>query len=138
MLKPIKDNLLQTFCELKAPLKNLNRSSFLEALQTVDGKSATPVKRWLLRLKGDLIKKFPPKMRLQTLPVILKFLGTLTLNIYGGVSFLYSYKWVDWTARIGKRNSTKDVFLETFFQTFQNNSFSEHTLKKCIIEAFSI
>ena len=32
----------------KAPLRNSIRSSFLEALQTVDGKPATLVKRWLL------------------------------------------------------------------------------------------
>ena len=34
------------------------------------------------------------------LPAILKFLGTNKGNTRGGVCFLYSYRWVDLTARI--------------------------------------
>ena len=34
------------------------------------------------------------------LPAILKVLGTIKGNTRGGVCFLYSYRWVDLTARI--------------------------------------
>ena len=69
-------------------------------------------------------------MRLHALPAILKFLGTLTLNICGGVRFQYNYKWVDWTARIAykelyQRQFSKEVFpnipKQQFFQTSPEN-----------------
>ena len=34
------------------------------------------------------------------LPSILKILGTNKGNTFDGVSFQYSYRWLDWTARI--------------------------------------
>ena len=34
------------------------------------------------------------------LPAILKILGTNRGNTGDGVNFRYSYRWVDWTARI--------------------------------------
>ena len=65
---------------------------------------------------------------LHALPEIVKFLRTLAIKICGGVSFQYSYKWVDWNAGILIRNATRDVFLG-LFQNFSNSSFSEHPLK---------
>ena len=44
------------------------------------------------------------------LPAILKILGTSKGNIYGGLNFRYSCRWMDWTAR----NATKDIFLINF------------------------
>ena len=129
----------------KAPLRNLIRSSFVEALQSVDGKPATPVKRWLLQTDERVVKWrsfscYLTKMRLHALPWILKFLGTLTLNICCGVSFQYSYKWVVGHLELPTRNSTRDISVEAFFQAFQNSSFSEHPLKNVcsnFLESFS-
>ena len=54
-------------------------------------------------------------------PAIKKILGRNKGNTCGGVSFRYSYRWVDWTAQLFfKRNATKDVFL-IIFQNFHNN-----------------
>ena len=36
------------------------------------------------------------------LTAILKILGAYKGNTYGGVSFRYSYRWVDWTAHFFK------------------------------------
>ena len=43
-----------------------------------------------------------------------KVLGACKGNNCGGLSFRCSYSWVDWTAKIFKRNTTKDVFLIIF------------------------
>ena len=76
-----------------------------------------------IQIKRNLNEKW-----LHALPEIVKFLRTLTIKICGGVSFQYSYKWVDWNAGILIRNATRDVFLG-LFQNFSNSSFSEHPLK---------
>ena len=128
----------------KAPLI---RSSFLAALQTVDGKPkvASPNfwKSYSSKQTDARVVKwrnfscYLTKMRLYALPAILKFLGTRTLSICGGVSFIS--RWIG-QLELPTRNSTRDVFLETFFQTFQNSSFSEHPLKNVwsnFSEAFS-
>ena len=53
------------------------------------------------------------KKWLHALPAILKFLGTHTLNICGGVSFEYSYEWVEWTAQI--------AYTERYYRCFSGN-----------------
>ena len=58
-------------------------------------------------------------MQLHALPAILEFLVTLVLNISSGVSFQYSYKGVDWTARIVykelyKRHFSRDALFGIF------------------------
>ena len=52
----------------------------------------------------------------------------LTLNICERITFQYSYKRVI-QFELLTQNSTKDVFLDTFFQIFQNGSFCEQPLK---------
>ena len=69
------------------------------------------------------------------LPTNLKILRTNKGNSFSGVSFLYSYIWVDWTVQFFKRNATKDVF-EIIFHNFHNSSFS-NILSKMYEEIFS-
>ena len=50
------------------------------------------------------------------------------------------YKWVVGHLELPTRNSTRDISVETFFQAFQNSSFSEHPLKNVcsnFLESFS-
>ena len=69
------------------------------------------------------------------LPTNLKILRTNKGNSFSGVSFLYSYIWVDWTVQFFKGNATKDVF-EIIFHNFHNSSFS-NILSKMYEDIFS-
>ena len=68
------------------------------------------------------------------LPTNLKILRTNKGNTFSGVSFLYSYIWVDWIVQFFKRNATKDVF-EIIFHNFHNSSFP-NILSKMYEEIF--
>ena len=74
----------------------------------------------VILLKSDYTK--------DALPAILKILGTNKGKTCAGVTFRYSYRWVDWSARIFKRNANKDVFL-IIFQNFHNSSFPAFSRK---------
>ena len=93
--------------------------------------------RLQLRLKGDFSKHTIHVLNLPTelqntevsfislkidsttdaLPEILRILGTNKGNIYDGLTFWYSCRWVDWRAW----NATKDILL-TIFQNVHSNS----------------
>ena len=97
-----------------------------------------------LRLKGDFSKHTIHVLNLPTelqnseasfillksvsttdaLPEILKILGTSKGNIYGGLTFWYSCRWVGWTAW----NATKDIFL-IILRNVHSSSFSNIPLK---------
>ena len=61
---------------------------------------------------------------------ILKFLRTNKGNTSGGISFRHIYRMVDWTARIFKRNASKDSLL-VILQNFHNSNFSNVPSKLC-------
>ena len=58
------------------------------------------------------------------LPTILKILGTSRGNIYGGLTFWYSCRWVDWASW----KAAKDIFL-IISQNVHSSSFSNIPLK---------
>ena len=68
------------------------------------------------------------------LPTNLKILRTNKGNTFSGVSFLYSYIWVDWTVQFFKRNATKDVF-EIIFHNFITAVFPTSS-QKCMKRFF--
>ena len=90
------------------------------------------VKSFLSLLKCDSTK--------DAFPGILKFLRTNKGNTCGRISFRHSYRWLDWTAWIFKRNPIKDVFVLIIFQNLDNSNFLNVLSKMCeevFLEAFS-
>ena len=153
---PIETTYCKFYVSFKEPLRNLV-SLFLVALQIVDRKPATLVKRGLLEIfrKASFRKKPMHVLKFSTvlqnaeislvtslkidstttfhhseviLPAILKTLGILTGKICSGVSLQYSYRWVDWTAQTSRLHAC--IFREKR-GAFAKNFFEIFEILEC-------
>ena len=135
MRNSIRDYFLGIFCKFQSTFKKF--WSRFENLEIVFCKPATPVKGdfskhiiHVLNLPTELqnteasfmlLKSYPTT---DALPEILKIFGSSKGNIYGALTFRYSFRWVDWTAW----NATKDIFL-IILRKVHSSSFSNISFK---------
>ena len=132
---PIRDYFLGIFRKFQSTFKKF--WSRFENLEIVFCKPATTVKGvfskhiiHVLNLPTELQNTEASFILLkndsttESVPEILKILGTSKGNIYGGLTFRYSCSWVDWTVW----NATKDIFL-IIFQNVHSSSFSNISFK---------